>query len=552
MTSIIKTNKSVIYCRVSSREQEDTGYSLPAQEKLLQEYAQKKDFKISRNFSISESASGKYQRKTFDEMLSYLVKNKIKIIICEKVDRLTRNLKDAVSINDWLNEDSERQVHFVKENCILNKDSKSNDKFIWNIKISTAQYYIDNLSEEVKKGQKEKISQGWLPQKPPLGYKTIGERGHKIHIIDDFVAPHLRRMFELYATGNYSLSRIEKELYEAGLRSRSGKMLGVSRIHLLLQNPFYCGKISWNEQVYNGKHEPIIKKDVFDKVQILIKRKTLNPHLAKHNPLFKSKIFCSNCGGMLTWYEKKGHWYGHCNNHGEYRKCVKKTCIRQDRVEEQYADIFNIVAPKNKEVLFEIEKIIKEEYSQKVSEREKEVQKLNGLLFNVRKQKDKYFEAKIDKEVPLDFCERKIAELIREEEDLETALTRANDESDEELQIGLAVHELAYKSKDIYEIATNDEKRLLLSQLFTNLIQNEYEIEPKLTPAIEFLKKWMPILNNNFYEPQKSVNLGTKNPLLGGFDACQITRLRCLDSNQEPTPYTLSLCYHWGWTISLP
>jgi len=141
-------------------------------------------------------------------MLKYARKNKIKIIVCEKVDRLTRNFRDAVRINEWMNEDPERKIHLVKENCILSKDSKSHEKFIWNIKVSVAQFYTDNLSEEVKKGQMEKIAQGWLPSKPPLGYKTVGEKGHKVHVIDENVAPLIRKMFELYATGNYSLKKL--------------------------------------------------------------------------------------------------------------------------------------------------------------------------------------------------------------------------------------------------------------------------------------------------------------------------------------------------------
>ena len=137
--------KTVLFARVSSKEQEQEGYSLPAQEKLLTEYAERKNLEITKSFSISESASGRYQRKTFNEMLEYVTKNKIKVIVCEKVDRLTRNLKDAVSINEWIQEDPERQVHFVKENCVLSKESKSNEKFIWNIKVSVAQYYIEKL-----------------------------------------------------------------------------------------------------------------------------------------------------------------------------------------------------------------------------------------------------------------------------------------------------------------------------------------------------------------------------------------------------------------------
>src|SRR3990167_9683322 len=177
--------KAVLLCRVSSKEQEETGYSLPAQEKLLTSYGNNKGFKTAKNFSITESASGKKQREIFDGMMAFVKKEGIKIIICEKVDRLTRNFKDAVDIDEWLEKDEERQVHLVKDSLILHKNSRSQEKLNWGIRILFAKNYIDNLSEEVKKGQKEKISQGWLPTKPPLGYKTIGEKGHKIHIVDE-------------------------------------------------------------------------------------------------------------------------------------------------------------------------------------------------------------------------------------------------------------------------------------------------------------------------------------------------------------------------------
>jgi len=107
--------KSVLLCRVSSKEQEETGYSLPAQEKLLKNYAEKKDFRIAKIFSISESASGKKQREIFNQMMKFTQKFSIKIVICEKVDRLTRNFKDAVAIDEWLEKDelprTRRRIH---------------------------------------------------------------------------------------------------------------------------------------------------------------------------------------------------------------------------------------------------------------------------------------------------------------------------------------------------------------------------------------------------------------------------------------------------------
>src|SRR6185436_9119549 len=119
-----------------------------------------------------------------------------------------------------------------------------------------------------------------------------------------------------------------------------------------------------------------------------------------------------------------------------------------------------------------------------------EVKRLQGLLQSVRRQKDKYYEAKINREVDLSFCDRMLAELTTEEESLEGALVSLGDKNDLSLQIGIAVHELAYKSREIYESADVDAKRLLFSKLFTNLLQNGLEIRKEYTKAAAMLMEW--------------------------------------------------------------
>jgi DNA invertase Pin-like site-specific DNA recombinase len=116
--------KAVIYARVSSKEQEETGYSLDSQEKLLRSYSEQHGFKASKLFRISESASGRRQRETFSEMIKFMTKSKINILICEKVDRLTRNFKDAIVIDDWLEENEGREVHLVKDSLKLSSKLK--------------------------------------------------------------------------------------------------------------------------------------------------------------------------------------------------------------------------------------------------------------------------------------------------------------------------------------------------------------------------------------------------------------------------------------------
>src|SRR5437870_6843051 len=108
--------KATIYARVSTKEQAEEGYSLASQLMLLREYAMQRQFEIVKEFVIPESASGSQERTTFKEMMEYCKKRNTSHILCEKVDRITRNLQDAVWIDGWLQGDPERRVHFVKQN----------------------------------------------------------------------------------------------------------------------------------------------------------------------------------------------------------------------------------------------------------------------------------------------------------------------------------------------------------------------------------------------------------------------------------------------------
>jgi len=138
--------RAVIYARVSSKGQEKEGFSIPAQIKFLTEYAKKNLFKIDRIFQESETAK-RAGRKAFNEMLLYIKENNINIILVEKTDRLYRNFKDYVLLDEFKG----IEIHLVKENTILSENSKSHEKFLHGIKVLMAKNYIDNLSEEVKK-----------------------------------------------------------------------------------------------------------------------------------------------------------------------------------------------------------------------------------------------------------------------------------------------------------------------------------------------------------------------------------------------------------------
>jgi site-specific DNA recombinase len=143
--------KALVYARVSSKEQEKEGFSIPAQLKLLRGYAETQKFTIVQEYVDVETAK-QSGRTNFDLMVRYLkAHDDVRIVLVEKTDRLYRNLKDRVTIDGL-----DIEIHLVKEGISLSRDSRSSEKFVHGIKVLMAKNYIDNLSEEARKGMQEK------------------------------------------------------------------------------------------------------------------------------------------------------------------------------------------------------------------------------------------------------------------------------------------------------------------------------------------------------------------------------------------------------------
>jgi DNA invertase Pin-like site-specific DNA recombinase len=156
--------QAVTYARVSSKEQEKEGFSIPAQLKLLNEYATANGFAVAAEYVDVETAK-QIGRAAFGEMVAYLKAHpSVRVMLVEKTDRLYRNLKDWVTVDDL-----EVEIHFVKEGVVLSRESRSSEKFMHGIKVLMAKNYIDNLSEEARKGMQEKAEQGIWPTVAPLG-----------------------------------------------------------------------------------------------------------------------------------------------------------------------------------------------------------------------------------------------------------------------------------------------------------------------------------------------------------------------------------------------
>src|SRR6516164_5097098 len=256
--------KAVVYARVSSKEQEKEGFSIPAQLKLLKEYAAANGFAVAQEYVDVETAK-QTGRTAFSEMIAYLKAHpSVRVMLVEKTDRLYRNLKDWVTVDEL-----DVEMHFPKEGVVLSRESRSSEKFMHGIKVLMAKNYIDKLSEEARKGMQEKAEQGIWPTKTPLGYRNItGPDGKKIIVSDPAVAPIVTKLFEWYATGKHSLKEAARMARDAGLvYRRSGAKVPVSIVHSILRNRLYTGWFQWNGKLYQGKHEPLVPVGLWERVQ---------------------------------------------------------------------------------------------------------------------------------------------------------------------------------------------------------------------------------------------------------------------------------------------
>jgi DNA invertase Pin-like site-specific DNA recombinase len=462
--------KTLIYTRVSTKEQADEGYSLEAQEKLLKEYAETHNLVVDKKiFKISESASGKHLRKLFNEVFDYAEQAKVSIILCEKIDRLTRNSKDAVVADDWVKAVEGREIHFVKESFILNSTTRAHENLVWDMKVSIARFYSNNLSEEVKKGHKEKVSQGWYPSKAPLGYKSTGEKGHKTHILDPVKAPLVRKMFEYYSTRQYSLSALVEKMHDEGLRTYAGNKLVKSRMASLLSDPFYFGDILWNGKIYPGKQEPLITRELYNRVQDVLHGRTVPRH-NKHLFTFKGFIRCDNCGGLVTWETKKGHIYGHCN---KYNNCPVSARYTESVLQLQFLPAFARFKISNPRLLDWVKKALLESHKGDIEYSASALTELQKQIAVVQNRLDRLYDDKLDQKITEDMYQRKFEQYTNEKNIALQGIAKYSGVKDEYQELGSLLQDLSQRGEELFQKASVVQKRKIINFMLTNIsIQN--------------------------------------------------------------------------------
>ena len=352
--------RSLLFCRVSSKEQE-MGQSIDAQLQNLRSYCKRQNFSIVKEYAITESST-RGDRKKFTEMLSFVKQQKTKIIIvADCVDRIQRSFRESIELSDLVHA-NKIEIHFVRENLIISSESNTSDNMRWDFGVLAAKSYVSNLSDNVKRSIKYNLEHGRWQGSAPIGYLNARTQDNKADvIIDEERAPLIKQLFEQYATGlqtTHSLVEWCKKhnLTSKGNRNGPGKPLSRAGIYVILKNHFYYGIMLVKGKMYKHNYPPIIDKDLFDKVQILLSKvyptkeeQELPDVPVKAGRRYRYELFpfsglfrCGTCGHLMTperHVKPSGKEYIHYKCCHMVRTCKQKTLNQNEIIRQFYEDV---------------------------------------------------------------------------------------------------------------------------------------------------------------------------------------------------------------------
>ena len=385
-------NNGVIYTRVSTKEQAENNLSLGTQMKACEEYAQKYSINIVNYFGGTYESAKTDERKEFVRMLSFVKRSKEKIrwIVVYNVDRFSRTGANGIYI---ANELKKQGISILSVTQPADTDTPSG-RLQQNIHFIFSQYDNEVRRERTMAGTREKLLRGYWIGAPPVGYDKIKINKEEKIVINE-TGKLIKKAFYWRAYHRMSSNDIAAKLRKLGMNMYHQKLSNI------FHNPFYCGLIAHkalNGQVIEGKHPALVSKDIFLKVNDILRSERFKGKHAKEMPEVPLKHFvkcATHTNRVLTGYlvKKKGLYYYKCGVKGcKSNRSAKVFHEKFKELLDQFTINSNLIQPIRKQLYFRVDQLTQDNRNQEklLKERLKEIET------KIEKAQEKHFLGEID------------------------------------------------------------------------------------------------------------------------------------------------------------
>ena len=499
---------AVSYLRVSTRGQAergggaDEGFSIPAQREANKKKALSMGAMVGKEFVDRGASAKSADRPELQKMLEYVKENadRVDYVIVHKVDRLARNRGDDIDIMRTLRECG---VQLVSASESI--DDTPAGMLLHGIMSSIAEFYSQNLANEVKKGITEKVKNGGTVSKAPLGYLNIrrtDERGREERtvILDEERAPLVRLAFEEYATGKWVLSDLAEYLADCGLTTRPtpnvpSAPISAKALNKLLNHPYYKGIVVYNGVEYQGSHTPLVSADLWQKVQDVLASHVNGERTREHPHFLKGSLYCRSCGSRMIVTYARSHsgvrypYFICAGRHSRRVKDCKQKAVLIGEVERQVEQIYD---------RYSYPPAIREHLENFLQDRlEREQSKCTAQLDGFRREKDKLerqrkklLEAHYNDAIPMELLKseqqkiaKRLATIEHEIKVYETAFTSVMEHLNEALDI-------IEDCGKTYRLADDHIKRMMNQAIFSKLwVEQDGNVTAEFAPPFTTLMK---------------------------------------------------------------
>ncbi len=313
----------VAYARVSTEEQKIENCSIPSQISKIESVIKDKKFNLLEVFKDEGFSGSKEKRPGLQEMLVYCQEHPVDLVYVLDTDRIARDVALHYALKKIFKSCG---VKLESINQPMLDDTPEGD-FMDSILAAFNAYMPKVTGRKSSQSMLEKVKLGWWPGPARTGYlnaideKVLNGLGRSIIVLDKEQAPHIKKAFQLFSTGEYTVEQLCNQMYEEGLRSkdrkraREDKKIARTAMTYLLRDRWYIGKMEYKGEEYQGNHPAIIDEDTFILCnEILDQHNNFMDRKRKHNFLLNGHIHCGICGRLYTaeHHGIKEKSYYHC------------------------------------------------------------------------------------------------------------------------------------------------------------------------------------------------------------------------------------------------